>query len=388
MKTGLFIFCLSSLGWATQSDPRLVEDALRNATLRADVEILETKTSADTLFGAKTLSKVQVLQVLAVQDDGESLPRAGDLLTIETLGGQVKDLGVMYAGLPYPSVGEKYRASLTRIQDETFKIAGMESGFTPLTRRRGYSRNRTDGSNGAGSGPFLYWDKTYFPVPYYISMPSFLAVPGIVGAVDASFRPWRDPGNVTLEFLPMGCTSTTLNRNDGMNSVIFASEDWPFEPAAIAVTRNFFVAGSGARAGLILDTDILINGADHEFTVSGEAGKHDVRNILTHEVGHFIGLGHEVPTKDADATMFESASTGETTKRDLHENDLRGLYAAYGGVGTKLTPISSEDSCQLATQTLSCLTSRRSGPTKSGFWWVAMSLACALLWGRWVQNRQ
>jgi hypothetical protein len=62
----------------------------------------------------------------------------------------------------------------------------------------------------------------------------------------------------------------------------------------------------------------------------------DLRNTLTHEVGHFVGLGH-VPSLP-DATMFPETGPGETQMRSLSADDVEGVCAIYpdqddGGCG-------------------------------------------------------
>ena len=52
----------------------------------------------------------------------------------------------------------------------------------------------------------------------------------------------------------------------------------------------------------------------------------DLRNTVTHESGHMLGLGHSA---DVNATMFASASTGETSKRTLADDDIAGICAIY-----------------------------------------------------------
>jgi hypothetical protein len=56
---------------------------------------------------------------------------------------------------------------------------------------------------------------------------------------------------------------------------------------------------------------------------------------MTHEAGHFLGLGH---SNVRAATMSSSASVGETSKRVLAPDDKQGLCSIYGS----LTSISCE----------------------------------------------
>ncbi|MEZ4749246.1 MAG: matrixin family metalloprotease [Bdellovibrionota bacterium] len=119
-----------------------------------------------------------------------------------------------------------------------------------------------------------------------------------------------------------------------MNNVIFEASNWPFETSVIAITRNFFISGDSPKAGMILDSDIIFNGVNHSFTVTNETGKFDVQNIMTHEIGHLLGLGHEVTPEDTDATMHAMAIPLETKKRDLASNDIAGIQSAYPGVSS------------------------------------------------------
>jgi len=79
--------------------------------------------------------------------------------------------------------------------------------------------------------------------------------------------------------------------------------------------------------GTILEADIVYNTA-HKWAVNGAiidptaCGKDfDVQAIGTHEIGHFIGLGH---VNNDDATMFGSAAKGELKKQTLTPGDADG----------------------------------------------------------------
>jgi predicted Zn-dependent protease len=366
----------------TLYSPSEAQKAMEQGVLSADIEVLSVQTVAHPLLFAKRQATARVLNIHQVKDDGGWFPQEGETIETVSLGGEREGTGVFYSGLPRPYVGKHYRALLRREDTNTFAFVGSAEGFIPLSSTRGYSRNRTDGSNGAGTGAFLFWDKTYLPIPYFISFPTFRGRTAFVNAIDSSFRTWRTPENTVIDFIPMGCTSVSNNRNDGINTIAFITSDWSFDSSAIAVTRNFYVSGNSGKAGMILDTDILINAVNFEFTSTGESTKHDIQNILTHEIGHLIGLGHEVDPKDSDATMFASASPGETKKRDLASNDLEGLVAAYGGSVKKLNTFSSTASCNLESTPYSCLAAeQRQKPAPFATFFAACFLA-ALIAGR------
>lgn len=56
------------------------------------------------------------------------------------------------------------------------------------------------------------------------------------------------------------------------------------------------------------------------------SNRYDGQSTMTHELGHFVGLGHSYyPT-----TMYAYGSPGTTYKRDLHYDDILGIQAIYG----------------------------------------------------------
>jgi hypothetical protein len=91
---------------------------------------------------------------------------------------------------------------------------------------------------------------------------------------------------------------------------------------ALAIT----VLTYDSETGEILDADIVLNGI-HPFSAEGAAQAFDLQNVLTHELGHFLGLGED--TDDLHATMYAYSEVGETTKRVLDEEDIARIMALY-----------------------------------------------------------
>ena len=162
----------------------------------------------------------------------------------------------------------------------------------------------------------------------------------VVGAVRRSFFAWAGPSCTDLRFEYAGTTDiTTTNmvlglneRPDNRNVIIWREQQWPpvgatapdVDAGLVALTVLVF----NATTGQIVDADIDINGALFQWSTTDQPGglAMDVQNVVTHEVGHFIGLAHSpIP----DATMFAAAPPGELIKRDLHEDDVAGLCDVY-----------------------------------------------------------
>jgi hypothetical protein len=105
---------------------------------------------------------------------------------------------------------------------------------------------------------------------------------------------------------------------------------WLHPAGALALTTVTFVRSDGR----ILDADIEINDGGFEFTTCDPNDcvvVHDVANMLTHELGHVVGLDHPPSNQMGarEATMFASAPAGEIQKRDLAEDDINGLCTLY-----------------------------------------------------------
>jgi hypothetical protein len=63
-------------------------------------------------------------------------------------------------------------------------------------------------------------------------------------------------------------------------------------------------------------------------TITDDPAKvqYDLQSILTHEVGHFIGIAH---SPDPGAVMFASYAPGSTAQRELHPDDIEAVCAIY-----------------------------------------------------------
>jgi hypothetical protein len=100
----------------------------------------------------------------------------------------------------------------------------------------------------------------------------------------------------------------------------------------------FTYTTASKRSGKIYDADIIINATKPVFftTVDGpgcgssppsyNCVVYDLQNVLTHEIGHFIGLDH---VEDPTSTMYPSAIPGELDKRSIDPDSAAGLCDTY-----------------------------------------------------------
>lgn len=140
----------------------------------------------------------------------------------------------------------------------------------------------------------------------------------VVNAIIISANTW-DEETSALVFSYKGTTTRSAGRRDGYNVVAWGT----YRRGAIAVTYIWY---SGST---ILETDVRMN-TYYRWSLSGESGKMDVQNIMTHEFGHWVGLDDLYSNSDYWLTMYGYSKNGETYKQTLGWGDIDGLEAWYG----------------------------------------------------------
>jgi hypothetical protein len=194
----------------------------------------------------------------------------------------------------------------------------------------------TAGAPGAGGAggvhaftlniPAGTWPAAALPVPFVLALPRSRDVGAEAAAeLQVALRAWPRVSCTAWRTRYDG-ERTAVAADDGVNVVLFHDDAWPAElsPGAIAQTVIHTDAGGQYR-----DADIHINGADFHFSLDGRDGTQDLLSILTHELGHALGLGHSA---DPRATMF---ATGSGLRwRSLEADDAAGVCSLYPGTGT------------------------------------------------------
>jgi hypothetical protein len=143
-------------------------------------------------------------------------------------------------------------------------------------------------------------------------------VSAVVTAISTSADTWDKETNATV-FSYMGTTSRSAGKYDGYNVVAWGS----YQFGVIAVTYIWY---SGDK---IIETDTRMN-TWFKWSLTGEARKMDVQNIMTHEFGHWCGLDDLYDDADYWLTMYGYADYGETYKQTLGLGDILGLQKVYG----------------------------------------------------------
>jgi hypothetical protein len=141
---------------------------------------------------------------------------------------------------------------------------------------------------------------------------------------NAATAAWSRVTGVTLTFDYLGTTGVSSADYTDDKNVIYFEDEWPAEwdPSFLALTFTWSVEG-----GEIIAFDMAINEDDFDWSAGGTQADNDLMNMLTHEIGHGIGLSH---SRVVDATMYYQASRGEEEKRILSLDDEEGARYLYG----------------------------------------------------------
>lgn len=128
------------------------------------------------------------------------------------------------------------------------------------------------------------------------------------------------------------CTGAShFTRDSNVHTVVFVAEGWVEERMHRADAYAVTLVWHDPRSGEIWDVDMEINEARGPYAVCPAEGCTgdvvDLPNVITHEMGHYFGLGHT--PDDSLATMWAAAESDETLKRDLRDDDIAGLCAIY-----------------------------------------------------------
>lgn len=79
----------------------------------------------------------------------------------------------------------------------------------------------------------------------------------------------------------------------------------------------------------IIETHMQLNDAFEWGDTVGDPSLMDVRNIITHELGHCVGMSDVYQPGAIEETMYGYSTEGEIKKRDLYRGDISGATELY-----------------------------------------------------------
>jgi Matrixin len=127
---------------------------------------------------------------------------------------------------------------------------------------------------------------------------------------------------------PVTCNASEYNlEKRNANVVMFRDDVWPYTGQSqdtLGFTRIHFEPDTGE----LYDADIELNAVAEALSVDREpkSNEADLDSIVTHEVGHLLGLNH---SRDVAATMVGGYVDGTFELRTPDRDDIDGICTIY-----------------------------------------------------------
>ncbi len=173
----------------------------------------------------------------------------------------------------------------------------------------GYVRNLSPSSN------VVHWPSATTTVDVYVNSTNSQGLSGVFvqNTALASVTQWNGYSSLTVRK-----NASSGTDQEGVNEIYFSTN-----PAIFSGTGVVGVTAVTYRnnTGEIIEADILIN---DNFGFSTTVNQSEfLGNVLTHELGHFLGLGH---SQVIGSSMFYALTRGQS---QVSNDDQSGVYSIY-----------------------------------------------------------
>lgn len=245
------------------------------------------------------------------------------------------------------------------------------------------------------SGEKLFWTSSCVGFNLQADSSEFIPFKYFEQAAQRSFVEWSDlecdTGIANISFSQLEsveCHEAEYNKGGtNANIILFQDTKWNYTGVDNNLAKTTVTFND--ETGEILDADIEINHANNNFTISDTDMAFDLQAILTHEIGHFIGLDH---SPDFSATMYAGYEEGSTDQRSLEPDDVFAVCEAYppernaacapepkGGLGIECGGVAPEDGDGGPAAASGCSASEGRSDEDPGSPWPALLLVVGLV---------
>lgn len=211
-------------------------------------------------------------------------------------------------------------------------------------------------------GQFVYWGDSCisYAVQRDGSAQEDISAEELDALVDLGFRTWSDvscsgggtPALSVGSQGPIDCDQVEYDCNvpESNSNVVMFRDDFDSSTAGL---RFGVIALTTLTANLIsgelFDADIEVNSRDEDFEIAGEGGTgispnepRDLRGVINHELGHFLGLSHS----EQRGALMRAAYEGTFTPAD---DDVAAMCETLGASSTdpecEVEPLGRDAQC-------------------------------------------
>lgn len=166
------------------------------------------------------------------------------------------------------------------------------------------------------SDEIVHWPSIFSIVDIFVNPANTQGYPtnSVLSQASGAATQWTNSSNLILRY-----NTTNGTAQDRLNEIYFSTNPTIFGGGSttLGITQVYYKNNTGE----ILEADILINDGYTFSTTSTD--KNYLGNVITHELGHLIGLGH---SQVIGSSMFYTLSRGQHT---LSADDSAGAYSIY-----------------------------------------------------------
>jgi hypothetical protein len=185
----------------------------------------------------------------------------------------------------------------------------------------------------------IAWPTREVPYRVYTAMPAGLDRAAALAAIEAAAATWNAVECTDVELVFAGFTDEPPVAGDDVNTIAFVQTGWTamgLDADAAATTDVRYASRSDETR--IVEADLLLNADAYGWTVDARAsGVRDLQSVVTHELGHVLGLLHpcELDGEDGAGPCHpEHAESAlhplySVRQRALSTDETAGLCALY-----------------------------------------------------------
>lgn len=221
------------------------------------------------------------------------------------------------------------------------------------------------------------WEEPVVATAFSEALPTELTSEDVSAAASMAKDAWTSVDCPVVTFVDHGWSPAPAVPGDGIVTIQFIGSGWSlrgFSPDAPAATDVIYDRGHG-NEWRIVDADIYLNAEAFQWSaLPDEPTGYYLAAVLTHELGHVLGLLH--PCEDNDvhapvctpdfsgATMYPDYTPGQSTLASDDEAGVCFLYElpACASTGCEPGSVCTPEGCGTVCDGLVCGVGERCGP--------------------------